>query len=170
LHPASRVGTFSRKRLALGGKFSQLPPQLPVYLHAMNHDERDELWELLGKARTPKERPFFAAKVLQAVRAEEETKQLGWGGRFLSLWTVFRRRWVVSLAGCSAVAVAVVLTLSPEAPKKPANVAVTAPADPLAGLITAAADDPDQLAASLDNLLATQDNSLWLQADLSSLY
>ena len=40
----------------------------------MNHDEQDQLWKLLGKAREPKASPFFANKVMHAIRREAETE------------------------------------------------------------------------------------------------
>jgi anti-sigma-K factor RskA len=129
----------------------------------MNHEEHDELWNLLGKARQPKTRPFFAAKVMQAIREEEEQ-----GAKAGGIWMTVRRWWHVSFATAAAVAVAVFLAL-PSNTSKTGNgpeVAQTS-ADPLAPLIVAV-DDADELGATLDNLFATQDNALWLGADPNS--
>jgi hypothetical protein len=147
-------------------KFAQLPQRNTVFI-SMNQDEHDQLWDLLGKARTPKERPFFSAKVLQAVREDgrREPQELGFAG----LWLAVQRHWRALFASGAAVAIALVFVLAPGArQEKPVDMAQT-PADPLAPLITAA-DDSDELGASLDNLIATHDNSIWLQADPSSLY
>jgi hypothetical protein len=150
----------------------QLPGVNWVSFLAMKDNEQDELWELLGKARAPKERPFFAAKVMQAVREEvcKEGERESWG--VMGLWVAIRRRWQ-ALSGVLAVGtvavVAVMFSLSPEVPKPQPNAGTTPTADPL-GDLAKVADDSDYLAASLDNLLATKDNSIWLQADPSSLY
>ena len=138
----------------------------------MNHDEHDELWELLGKAKAPKERPFFAAKVLNAIKqdagmqdAAQEPKGL------MAWWMSLRRRWVLSLATCSAVAVATALVLMPHSPKTVVMTptAAVGVADPLSGLAEAI-ETSDDLVTSLDNMMAAQDNSIWLQAAPSSLY
>jgi hypothetical protein len=132
----------------------------------MNQEDQDELWDLLGKARTPKERPFFSAKVLRAIEADGAR-----ASQSVSLWEVFRRRWLLPLAGCSAAVLAVMFAVKPPAPttvQDPGVVNVT-PADPLAPLINNT-DLAAELPAALDNFLATQDNALWLQADPSSLY
>lgn len=136
----------------------------------MNHEEPDELWDLLGKARQPKVPPFFSAKVMQAVREEdrrEEAAQTAGGG----FWMAVRRWWRVSLATGAVAALAVFLALpSPVTPPviEIANTGHVPPAasDPLAPLIVAV-NDADELGSTLDNLLATQDHSIWLRADLS---
>lgn len=138
--------------------------------HDESKDAQDALWDLLGKGRVPKERPFFAAKVVQAVR---ENSQREPGGILASLWLTIRRRWQVSVGvfGTAAAAVAIALTLSPDLPmNQPPPVVANITADPLGELVNAASTDSDYLGASLDNLLATKDNSIWLQADPSSLY
>lgn len=142
----------------------------------MKQDEHDELWHLLGKARTPKERPFFAAKVLRAVENEQRQPS---GGLLVSI----RRRWLMTFGAFATAVIVVFFVMSPTLPlpkpegslpgKSTATVEVAqaaTTADPLAPLVDAAVDSPDELAASLANLLATQDHSLWLQADPSSLY
>jgi hypothetical protein len=138
------------------------------------HDEPKDplwdMWDLLGKARAPKERPFFAAKVVQAVREDSQREP---GGFLASVWLMIRRRWqvTVGVVGTATAAVAIALLSSPSVPTNhhpPVVANVTA--DPLGELVNAASTDSDYLGASLDNLLATKDNSIWLQADPSSLY
>jgi hypothetical protein len=58
----------------------------------MNHDEQDKLWELLGKAREPKAAPFFASKVLRAIR-EEPVGLLAW----------LRRKWIIPATAVACV-------------------------------------------------------------------
>jgi hypothetical protein len=137
----------------------------------MNHEEHDELWELLGKARQPKPPAFFAANVMRAVRADAEPKPgfLAW----------LRAKWVLpAAAGACAAVIAIlalrhrdtppsarviaVLTLDPTGTTPPA-------ADPLEGIALAAAATPE-IAPSLGTLLAGDDNSIWLAGNPSSLY
>lgn len=126
----------------------------------MNHDEHDDLWRLLGKAREPKNSPFFASKVLRAIR--EEPKPLGF-------WQWLRQSWLLPSAATATAAIAVVLALQhPTNPGSPNPIGSIASADPLSGLIDAMSEQGD-LATPLPNLLATEDNSVWLQADPSSL-
>ncbi len=120
----------------------------------MNHEEQDELWDLLGKARQPKPSAFFAANVLRTVRADAEPKPgfLAW----------LRAKWIVPAAAGTCAAVLAILALRPAATTPPA-------ADPLEGIALAAAATPETM-PSLDTLLASEDNSIWLAGDPSSLY
>ncbi len=120
----------------------------------MNHDEHDELWNLLGKARQPKASPFFAANVLRAVRAESVEK-----AGFLA-W--LRAKWFLPAAAGACAAVVAFLALRPAIPTTPG-------ADPLEGIALAAAATPE-IVPTLDTLLASEDNSIWLAGDPSSLY
>ncbi|MEO6784775.1 MAG: hypothetical protein ABI318_01475 [Chthoniobacteraceae bacterium] len=123
----------------------------------MNHEEHDELWNLLGKARQPKVSAFFAANVMRAVRAEADPKPglLAW----------LRAKWYLPAAAGACAAVFAVLALRPAA-------TTTAPAaDPLEGIALAAAATPEtEIVPSLDALLASENNSIWLAGDPSSLY
>ncbi len=123
-------------------------------ISAMNHEEHDELWHLLGKARQPKPAPFFAANVMRAVRAEAEPKPgfIAW----------LRAKWYVPATAGACAAVLAFLAL------RPAVIPVTG-ADPLEEIAMAAATTPDTL-PSLDSLLASENNSIWLAGDPSSLY
>ncbi len=130
----------------------------------MNHEEHDELWELLGKARAPKERPFFAAKVLAAVRedASREPQSIaGW-------WRMIRRYWALAMSTGTVAVVAVVFALVHQSvpPSITPSLATTDPLAPLAAVV----DNADDLVTSLDNLVANQDNSIWLHEAPSSLY
>ena len=118
------------------------------------HEEHDELWKLLGKARQPKASAFFAANVMRAAREDAAQKPgfLAW----------LRAKWVVPAAGACAAAVLVVLALRPATTTAPA-------ADPLEGIALAAAATPE-IVPSFDMLLASEQNSIWLAGDPSSLY
>ena len=39
----------------------------------MNTEEHDDLWQLLGKARTPSVSPFFSRNVVRAAREDQAT-------------------------------------------------------------------------------------------------
>ncbi len=120
----------------------------------MNHEEHDELWKLLDKARQPKPSAFFSANVMRAVRAEAQPKPgfLAW----------LRMKWVLPAAAGACAAIVAILALRPPG-------TTTQSADPLEGIALAAAATPEN-APSLDSLLASEDNSIWLAGDPSSLY
>lgn len=122
----------------------------------MNHEEHDKLWELLGKAREPKVSPFFASKVVRAVRAGDEPQP--------GFLTWLRRRWVLPLtAGACAAVIAVGAFYRPASER--GDLATADPLEEIAAVATGAPEIP-----SLDSLLASEDHSIWLQADPSSLY
>ena len=123
----------------------------------MNHEEHDKLWELLGKAREPKVSPFFASKVVRALRAVDEPQPgfLVWLGR----------RWFVPLAAGACAVLVAVLAIHRPADERGTLVAAADPLEEIAAVATGAPEHP-----SLDTLLASEDHSIWLQADPSSLY
>ena len=127
----------------------------------MNHEEQDELWTLLGKARQPEVPAFFAAKVMRAVREAAEPKPgiLAW----------LRMRWYLPVAAGACAAVIAILAMHHSAPPVTKTVSQTAASDPLEGIAVAAAATPG-VVPSFDALLASEDNSIWLAGDPSSLY
>lgn len=155
---------------------------------APNHDseknsESDALWELLGKARPVEERPFFASKVLQAIRSERSERAEEQSG--LMAW--LRRRWLMPFATVAFAAVMALVALKPDvavspgASDSPASLASTDPGaefpeseviaaggkqdvqDDLVGEMAAVvAENADyQIIAELDDLLAAEDTSIW---------
>ena len=123
----------------------------------MNHEEHDELWTLLGKAREPKVSPFFVSKVMRAVRAEDEPQPgiLAW----------LRRRWMMPVAAGACAAIVAVLALYRPASQRETLAAGSDPLEEMVQIATGAPEIP-----SLDALLASEDHSIWLEADLSSLF
>lgn len=119
----------------------------------MNQEEDDALWRLLGKAREPKVSPFFASKVLRSIREAEERQPgiLDW----------LRRKWFLPVAA-GACAVAAVFFALHSTPKMPAG-------DPLEEMATVVAGGPE-ITPSLNELLASEEHSIWLEADPSSLF
>lgn len=120
----------------------------------MNHEEHDELWNLLGKARQPKASAFFAGKVMRAIRQTSE-RQPG-----ILAW--LRSRWYLPATAGACAAVLAFLALR--------HTDVPAPVvDPLEEIAIAAAATPE-ITPSIEALLASEDNSIWLAGDASSLY
>ena len=125
----------------------------------MNHDEQDKLWELLGKSPEPKASPFFASKVMRAIREPEIER--------ISIWAWLRQKWIIPVAaGACAVVAAVSVFKNDTASKQTQQIAK---ADPLTEMVTVMAAN-DEFETSLSDLLATEDNSVWLAADPSSLF
>ena len=119
----------------------------------MERDDDKQLWDLLGRNKTPEPSPFFARNVLRQIR-----EQPGWQVR-LRQWLKPRR--LVPAAGFAVVLIGGMMLLHrPNVPEQPAM-----EADPIAQV------DPQDydVVADLDNLLATEDNNLWDDDDTSTL-
>ena len=110
---------------------------------------RDPMWDLLGKARQPKERPFFAAKVMRAIREEKPS---------MSFFTWLRAKWVAPVAVAACAVVAAVVTLQPP----------SIPTGPKAVVETTDPDVDELIEKSIDQLLVAENQSAWLSADPSS--
>jgi hypothetical protein len=110
----------------------------------MNHEEHDDLWDLLGHARTAKASPFFARNVLRAIREEEPTAS-GVGS-----WLI--RRWpILAAAACALLFAGVSLMPKPE------------PVVSVETLAVHVTESPDYaVIGNLDELLAAQESSAWL--------
>jgi hypothetical protein len=112
----------------------------------MKDPENDDLWALLGQARNPEASPFFAAKVVAAVRRGKEKRRAFW------------RNWLsYGLPGAAAGALAVFLTFfsNPhthvrKVPATPAGIAQVEPAD-------------TEVIENLDYNLASQESSVWVE-------
>jgi hypothetical protein len=134
----------------------------------MNHEEHDELWELLGKAQEPKASPFFANKVMHAIRKPEEPT---------GFWVWLRRRWIIPVTAGACAAIIALSSINtgskPEAPGHPSSAPSMANAraaqDPLAEMVNVISES-GELDTTLTDLLATEDNTVWLAADPSSLF
>lgn len=123
----------------------------------MKKEEHDELWVLLGKAREPRVPPFFASKVVRAAQAADEPAP--------GLFAWLRRRWMVPLTAGAAVAL-IAFFVIPRPAKQMAPIAGTP--DPLEEMASVASISPE--VASLDALLASDEHSIWLAADFTSLF
>lgn len=123
----------------------------------MNDEEHDKLWTLLGKAGEPKVSPFFVSKVVRAVRNVDRPQP--------GLFAWLRSRWTMPVAAGACAAIALALAFyPPDAPlENPAP-----GSDPLEEMAAASPGTPEL--SSLDSLLASEDHSIWLETDSSSLF
>lgn len=112
----------------------------------MNTEEHDDLWNLLGKAKATKASPFFSRNVLRAIRESQPEK------RNLFVWLRARGRFAAIAMGVAAV----VAVVSVEREERP---------DPLLVLAGQVSASPDyQVINHLDELLDSEQNSVWLEA------
>ncbi len=125
----------------------------------MNHDEQDKLWELLGKAPEPKASPFFSSKVMRAIREPEVER--------FSIWAWLRQKWIIPVAAGACAVVAAVSVFKNDTTKT--QTPRLTKSDMLTEMVTVMAAN-DDFETSLSDLLATEDNSVWLAADPSSLF
>lgn len=115
----------------------------------MKHEEHDDVWELIGRARTTKVRPAFVQNVLRAVRMSEPERELG----FLE-WLRRGGNWL-AFAGAAALMIVVALSGRPEQSK-----ALTA--QETAAIDAALQSSDIAVVSNLDVLLALDDNNVWL--------
>ena len=122
----------------------------------MNHDkheDHDNLWTLLGKARPTKASPAFTRNVLRRLRMEESIPEPSFVEWLRSGWS-----WL-QLAGTATVVAIVLAFMHSGAP----NGRQMAAADSAA--IDEVVHSADfSVIANLDVLMAMDENDLWLQA------
>jgi hypothetical protein len=109
----------------------------------MRRDDDQELWDLLGQAAEPKISPFFARTVLREIRQPGDRSTL-------RRW--FKLRRLIPAAGMAAALIVAVLFRMHTA-------VAPLPAPSPDTLSTADAQDYEVI-ADLDDLLASDDNSL----------
>src|ERR1700675_4177782 len=111
----------------------------------MNDPERDQLWCLLGKAKVEEPSPFFAAKVVAAVRKLKEDRRMFWTN-----WLRF------GLPGALAGALAVFLTVF--------SVRVEQKIESKPVIVTQTEPSERELIADLDTSLSSEESSVWLDS------
>jgi hypothetical protein len=122
----------------------------------MKHEEHDDLWELLGRARPVKASPMFSRNVLRALRQLEPEK-----GRGFVDWLRAGWNWV-AVTGAAAAVICLTLSLRTSHPAASRQVAA-ASADNAA--LEEVLRSPDlSVIANLDMLVAMDDNDLWLDS------
>ena len=111
----------------------------------MKREDDQQLWDLLGQASAPELSPFFARNIVRAVRQQSRP--------FDSLRNWFSVRKLVPLTGLAVAVIAAIMTFHHPAIRKSADnePEVIAQIDP---------QDYD-VVADLDELLVTDENSLW---------
>lgn len=105
-------------------------------------EENDALWELLGKSRPPQASPFFAARVVNAVRSESKE-------RFGFIRALFRPAIIGTAFAVFAVTTTLVYHSTTEKPL--------------------AEQDFDTI-VELDNLIAMDQQNLWTDSSAYSNY
>jgi len=117
----------------------------------MNTDEQDDLWQLLGKAKAPSASPFFSRNVLRAIREEKQEKP--------SLLAWFHWRWITLSAS-----VCVLLVASGVSLHHRNHQSQVAQSDAVMVLAQQVSTSPDyQVINHLDELLASEETSIWLE-------
>jgi hypothetical protein len=111
----------------------------------MNDPERDNLWDLLGKANTSVPSPFFTAKVMASVRSAKDKRRAFW------------KNWVrFGLPGALAGAFAVFVTIA---------TVRTEPKLESTAIIASQTEPTDlELIADLDSALSSEESSVWLDS------
>ena len=136
----------------------------------MNHDEHDKLWELLGKAGERKASPFFVNKVMHAMRRQDMDRK----EEPVTIWMWLRLRWFIpAAAGVCALLAAFNLLQGPATSPSPKALSSADPltsADALAEMVAVISSETEEYDTPLTDLIATEDNSVWLAADPSSLF
>ena len=113
----------------------------------MSPDEHDDLWRLLGKARPTRVSPFFSRNVLRAIREAQAVPAP-------FSWQWLRQRWIYAAFAVVAVMLAVTTT---------DQLLTSNRLDPIDQAAIEVASSPDfNVIANLDDLLASQDNDVWL--------
>jgi hypothetical protein len=119
----------------------------------MNDDEHDQVWELLGKARSKPASPAFVRSVLRTLRMSEPAREVSFGEWLCNGWN-----W---LALVGAAAVVVLVAVSTEHPRGDAP----ALASHDAKLIDEAVQSSDfSVVTDVHLLLALDDRNPWLDA------
>lgn len=112
----------------------------------MKNDEQDDLWHLLGRAKKPTISPFFSRDVLRQIRTQEEVQPgvLDW----------LRQSWKLAVIGGFSFLILIAGVLYRSGQQSEA-VAI------LASQVSASPDY--QVISHLDELLASEENSVWLE-------
>ena len=111
----------------------------------MKREDDQQLWDLLGQATQRELSPFFARNVVRRIR--ERSDRFAWVRNWLS------PRRLVPATGLAITAIATILAVNQPSGRKPAD----SPPDVIVKI------DPQDydVVADLDELLATDESSLW---------
>jgi hypothetical protein len=111
----------------------------------MKREDDQQLWDLLGEAKPGQLSPFFARNIVRRIR--ERPARFEWLRSWLS------PRMLVPMAGVAIAVIATILAIHQPAGRNPTD----SPPDVIVKI------DPQDydVVADLDELLATEDTSLW---------
>ena len=114
-------------------------------------EEQDDLWQLLGRAKTPAVSPYFARNVLREIRQtpQEKAGVLSW----------LLGRWRVVSLGCMAavlVALNAVQLIAPHPVASQSSLVAVAPVQPVP------TKKDYEVINHLDELVAYEEHSIWL--------
>ena len=120
----------------------------------MNSDEHDDLWCLLGKARQPTVSPFFSRDVIREVRGLQQER--------VGFFSWLRRHWQVpALGACAAVVITGTFIKSAQSDRLAMD-----HQQQLLAMAETVSESPDyQVIAHLDELLDSEESSLWLDGN-----
>ena len=121
----------------------------------MKRDDDQELWDLLGKASEPTVSPFFARNVLRQIRREPRWREE------LAQW--FSPRRLIPAAAIAVVVLAGGISLKRSAGNKDMT------AQGLPETVVQLEEIDYEVVADLDDLLALEEDSLWLDGEISTL-
>ena len=112
----------------------------------MRREEDQELWDLLGHGRQPRLSPLFARDVIRRLREEPP--------RFHQVGSWFSLRWLVPASALAAAIIAAVIMMQHPTSRPSASESVPE--------VVVKIDPQDyEVVADLDELVASDENSLW---------
>lgn len=115
-------------------------------------EDHDDLWRLLGNAKTPAVSPFFSRNVLREVRSLRQERP-GFAGWLHRHW-----RWQVPALACGMAVVAGAGFLTDRGGDEESQ---------LFAIAEDVSASPDyQVISDLDELLAWEESSVWIDATL----
>jgi hypothetical protein len=116
-----------------------------------NEDERDDLWQLLGRAKEPAVSPFFSRDVLREIRQQEQERP--------SFFRRFRLVWGFAGAATACAVAAMLLT------QRQSEQQLVVEPDEIVLYASAVSASPDyQVITNLDELLDSEESSVWLDS------
>lgn len=119
-----------------------------------DHDEQDDLWCLLGKAKEPAPSPMFSRNVLRAIREEAQERP--------SVFSWLRGHWQVAAVGACAVVISG-FVMFPQEEKKRVQPMEDSRDNTIVLAEKISQSSDFQVIASLDELIASEENSVWLE-------
>ena len=117
-------------------------------------DEQDSLWKLLGKVRLPAASPFFARNVIREIRGLRQDP--------VGFFQTLRRHWQLTAAAATAFCV-----IAAAAFQFTGDDSQIRQIDSLMAMTEQVSASPDfYVINDLDDLLASEDSSVWLDQSM----